>query len=95
VRELENVIERAAVLASGEVIGVDALPDCVIDFALAERAGTYRGPVSKPQEMVMIEEALIRFRGDKAKAARFIGWNRPKLYRRMQRFSIPRGFGRP
>ena len=41
------------------------------------------------------EQALIRFRGDKSKAARLIGWNRPKLYRRMQRFEIPRSFGRP
>jgi len=29
----------------------------------------------------MIETALIRFRGDMAKTARFIGWSRTKLYR--------------
>ncbi|HZI93073.1 MAG TPA: sigma-54 dependent transcriptional regulator [Patescibacteria group bacterium] len=94
VRELQNVIERAAVMAAGDVIGVDALPDGVIDFALAERSGPYPDEAAKPQEMVMIEKALIRFRGDKSKAARAIGWNRPKLYRRMDRFSIPRNFGR-
>jgi len=74
VRELQNVIERAAVLATGTIIGVDALPDGVIDFALAERATAYPGAAQKPQEMVMIEQALIRFRGDKSKAARLIGW---------------------
>jgi DNA-binding NtrC family response regulator len=45
--------------------------------------------------MAMIESVLIRCRGDKSKAARSIGWNRPKLYRRMRRFSIPGDFGRP
>ncbi|MFQ5701865.1 MAG: sigma 54-interacting transcriptional regulator, partial [Acidobacteriota bacterium] len=95
VRELENVIERAAVRADGLVIGVDALPDSIVDFSLAERVRQYPLASSKPREMVMIEETLIKFRGDKSKAARSIGWNRPKLYRRMQRFRIPRSFGRP
>ena len=94
VRELQNVLERAAVMTAGVVIGVDALPDGIIDFALAERCEPYPDGATKPQEMVMIETALIRFRGDKAKAARHIGWNRPKLYRRMSRFSIPGNFGR-
>ena len=74
VRELQNVIERAAVMTTGVVIGVDALPDGIIDFALAERCEPYPDGATKPQEMVMIETALIRFRGDKAKAARHIGW---------------------
>lgn len=94
VRELQNVIERASVMAVGSVIGVDALPENVIDFALAERSGPYPDDQAKPQEMVMIEKTLIRFRGDKSKTARAIGWNRPKLYRRMARFSIPPNFGR-
>jgi DNA-binding NtrC family response regulator len=95
VRELQNVIERAAVLAHGPIIGVDALPDCVIDHALAERSTGYPPEADKPHEVVMIEEALIRFRGDKAKTARFIGWNRQKLYRRMRTLRIPGRFGRP
>jgi DNA-binding NtrC family response regulator len=44
--------------------------------------------------MEMIESALIRFRGDKSKAARAIGWNRPKFYRRLRYFGIPGDFGR-
>jgi DNA-binding NtrC family response regulator len=41
----------------------------------------------------MIEDALRRCSGDKAKAARFIGWNRQKLYRRMKSFGIPADYG--
>ena len=61
-------------MAGGPVIGVDALPDGVIDYALAERAGPYPDDAAKPQEMVMIEKTLIKFRGDKSKTARAIGW---------------------
>ncbi len=42
----------------------------------------------------MVEDALRRFGGDKAKTARFIGWNRQKLYRRMKDFGIPADYGR-
>jgi transcriptional regulator with GAF, ATPase, and Fis domain len=94
VRELQNVIERAAVLAGGPVIGVDSLPDGIVDHALAERSAGYPREADRPHETVMIESALIRFRGDKAKTARFIGWHRQKLYRRMRRLRIPVSFGR-
>ena len=93
VRELQNVMERAAVMASSAVIGVDALPDSIIEFALAERSQPYPAGAVKPQEMEMIEGALIRFRGDKSKAARHVGWNRPKFYRRMRHYGIPYDFG--
>ena len=79
VRELQNVIERASVMAAGLTIGVDALPDNIIDYALAERTQAYPDPTTKPHEMVMIEEVLIKFRGDKSKTARFIGWSPDEL----------------
>jgi len=55
-----------------------------------------RGRVNaqKTGEQIMIEDALRRFRGDKTKAARFIGWNRQKLYRRIRSFAIPTDFGK-
>jgi len=42
----------------------------------------------------MIEDALRRFQGDKTKAARYIGWNRQKLYRRIKSFAISTDFGK-
>jgi two-component system NtrC family response regulator len=96
VRELENVVEAGLVLAAEGVIGVAELPERIIDHALAEPSGTmesYTGD-GKPRERVMIELALNRFNGDKAKAARYIGWSRPKLYRHMARYGVPRNFGK-
>ncbi len=45
------------------------------DYALAEKSELYPNGQAKPHERVMIEKALIRFREDKAKTARFIGWS--------------------
>ncbi len=93
VRELQNVVEAALVLAAGGVIGVGELPERIIDHALSEPEGTALGE-GRPHERVMIEMALARFSGDKAKAARFIGWSRPKLYRLMARYGISLRFGK-
>jgi two-component system NtrC family response regulator len=94
VRELQNVIEAGLVLAAGGVIGVAELPERIIDHALAE-PGSIRAGDGKSAEQVMIELALARFGGDKAKAARHIGWSRPKLYRLMSRHGIAPDFGKP
>jgi DNA-binding NtrC family response regulator len=93
VRELQNVVEAALVMAAEGIIGVAELPERIIDHALSQPEGTSVGE-GRPHERVMVEMALSRFRGDKAKAARFIGWSRPKLYRVMARHGIPNEFGR-
>jgi len=98
VRELQNVVEGGLVLAGEGVIGVAELPDRIIDNVLAEPDGAYDGPGGrqgqKPYEQVLIETALQRFKGDKAKAARFIGWSRARLYRKMARHGIGSLFGK-
>jgi len=80
------------VLTPGDVIVVDDLPGMIRSAAgLAPTNGN--GDGHKTGEQIMIEEALRRFAGDKAKAARFIGWNRQKLYRKMKAFDIPTDYG--
>jgi DNA invertase Pin-like site-specific DNA recombinase len=41
------------------------------------------------------KKGMIRMRDPAAASLAINGWNRPKLYRRMSRFRIPRDFGRP
>jgi Nif-specific regulatory protein len=102
VRELENFIERLCVLTRGEVITLRDLGQA--GFAAAGAHGLAPGDDPTPPrtgtgahrtgEQMMIEDALRRHHGDKAKAARFIGWNRQKLYRRMKSYAIPEKFGK-
>jgi transcriptional regulator with PAS, ATPase and Fis domain len=90
IRELRNVIERAMVLCQGRYLRVRDLPEGIVDFSLAERPDRYG---KKCAERVMIETALVRNGGNKARASAQIGWNRPKLYRRMRKLGIELGFG--
>jgi transcriptional regulator with PAS, ATPase and Fis domain len=72
IRELENCIERAVALTQGGIIHLRDLPDSL----LSENVVSFS---QKSGEQRLIEEALLRFQGDKTRAAAYIGWNRPKL----------------
>ncbi len=96
VRELENVVERLVVLTPGVVVTQDRIPAEIRTAAglpPARTNGDGGGNGHKTGEQSMVEEALRRFQGDKAKAARYIGWNRQKLYRKMKLFGIPADYG--
>jgi DNA-binding NtrC family response regulator len=100
VRELENLVERLMVMAPGPVVTIADLPH---EYRGAGPDPAGRRPSStgprdaqvdpRTGEQVMIEQALERFGGDKAKAARYIGWNRQKLYRRMKHLSVAANHG--
>lgn len=90
VRELQNVIRRALALASGEVAGVDDLPD-----ELVAAAGGQRDTAAAPSDGFFAERAahvarferqyltdlLQRLRGDVSAAAKLANVPRGTLYR--------------
>jgi len=92
VRELENCIERAVALARFEEIGVDDLPERVADFRSTHVAlvGT------ELTELVSMDELERRYilrvleaaAGNKAVAARILGFDRRTLYRKLHRFGV-------
>jgi transcriptional regulator with PAS, ATPase and Fis domain len=93
IRELENVVQRAVALSDGRRIDAADLPDRIRHMMITEDSPDYTGD-GKGGEQLMIEKALHNFEGDKTRAAQFIGWSRPKLYRRMRVYGIPIDFGR-
>lgn len=84
VRELRNVIQRAGLLAQGERIEVGDLN--LPRMAVAPRATT---PTVDPDRS-RIESALAHSHGIIAQAAAELGLSRQALYRRMDRYGIPR-----
>jgi transcriptional regulator with PAS, ATPase and Fis domain len=94
IRELENIVQRAVALSEADRIDATELPDRIRHVMITEESREYSG-AGKGGEQLMIEKALHNSEGDKTHAARFIGWSRPKLYRRMRHFGIPINFGRP
>jgi DNA-binding NtrC family response regulator len=93
IRELENVIQRAVALGDTRRIEAGDLPDRIRHVMITEEAPHYSG-AGKAGEQLLIEKALFNYDGDKTRAARFIGWSRPKLYRRMRAYGIAKDFGR-
>ncbi len=90
VRELENALERAAVLAGGEGIGVEHLPDRVVEPP-AERLVSDAAP-SNPT-LDTIERAYILWvleaeEGNKARAAEVLGIDPSTLYRKLNRYGV-------
>ena len=84
VRELRNAVQRAALL-SGELIEAAALGLA----PLAADGGT-PGHGDEP-DRAAIEDALQRAGGVLAQAAADLGMSRQALYRRLDRYGIPRG----
>jgi DNA-binding NtrC family response regulator len=80
-------------LGDGLRIEPEDLPDRIRHLMITEEPPHYSA-AGKAGEQLLIEKALFNFEGDKTRAARFIGWSRPKLYRRMRAYGIPIAFGR-
>ncbi|HXY69933.1 MAG TPA: sigma-54 dependent transcriptional regulator [Gemmatimonadales bacterium] len=80
VRELDHAIERAVLLAAGEVVRAG-------DLALQAPSGPAPGLESmtlEDVERVLIQKALARFGGNVSQAAKQLGVSRSALYRRLK-----------
>jgi two-component system, NtrC family, response regulator AtoC len=95
VRELENVIRRAAVLVSGPVIDAEDLTRILeagkvsAQSSLAADLLEMRfGDARRTLEKTLIERALRQSAGNKAQAARILGIRRQQLYLLMKSLGI-------
>lgn len=88
VRELENMIERAVVLARGDYITIDDIP------SLAQSTGTpAEGGIRETvgvMEKQMITEALVKADWVQTKAASFLGISERMLRYKMKKYAISR-----
>ena len=96
IRELQNAIERALILADGELISAGQLG--IVPRALGDVAtpGTPTTDIERrtdvralaEMEKYMIVEALRRANGNKSRAAAALGLSRTQLLRRLRRFGL-------
>jgi two-component system NtrC family response regulator len=92
VRELENVVERLVVLAPGDEITVEELPD----FLRRERAPLEAIHLELPPEGISLEaverelvvRALQKFNWNQTKAAEYLDISRKVLIYRMEKFNL-------
>lgn len=84
IRQLKNVIERAAVLAKGSTITVRELSDEIRQFAMGRAvAGSVIKPLRELEEAA-IRSALLECRGNKSRVAEMLGISRKSLYKRLR-----------
>jgi two-component system NtrC family response regulator len=94
VRELENVVERLVVLAPGDEITVEDLPD----FLHRERPTLEAIHLELPPEGISMEaverelvvRALQKFNWNQTKAAEYLDISRKVLIYRMEKFALKR-----
>ena len=87
-RQLRNVIHRAAIVAPDPIIAMEDLPDEVRTVAMDYRpAGVGKGDTSERARMLAV---LGECDGNVAEAARRIGISRMTLYRKIRKWSLSR-----
>lgn len=85
VRELQNLIERAVVMARGDVI---ELEDFVLGSSRQGRGDDTLEAVLNHAEKVRIREALAEAEGKRIEAASILDIDRTTLYRLMKKHGI-------
>ena len=96
VRELENIMERALVLAEGEVLEEDDLPflpqgqgpDTTLIDASFPPGGLDLNQAVESIEERLLRKALEQARGVKAEAARLLGIKASALYYKLEKYGI-------
>jgi two-component system response regulator AtoC len=94
VRELENLIERAVVLAEGEVLGLTDIPERVQKPEDAVAQVLASGELSIKKASRVIEESLIRralekTRGNRTAAARLLEISHRALLYKIKDYGLP------
>ena len=87
IRELENIIVRAIVLARGEYITKDELPVSLIQTAKPGRSGKLNEAITSTEKQ-MITAALNRTNGNQTKAASELGISERVLRYKMKKYKI-------
>src|SRR5262245_43687421 len=96
IRELQNAIERAPILAAGELLsgghlGIVGHSPTAADIASRRVAGESSPPPTQPLaevEKQSVLAALRRAQGNKSHAAAALGLSRGALYTRLRRFGL-------
>jgi two-component system NtrC family response regulator len=92
VRELENVIERLVVLASGDQITFEELPEALRKLRPAldtlQMEIPAHGISLEAVEKELIAKALRRFHGNQTQAAQYLDLSRKTLIYRMEKYGL-------
>jgi DNA-binding NtrC family response regulator len=96
VRELDHAVQRAVLMTQGDAVRP---ADLELRRADAGGAGAARTKLEdltlEEVERVLVEKAMARHGGNVSHAAAALGLSRTALYRRLEKYNLPRGEGQP
>lgn len=88
VRELENVLEQAAILSNDGVIDTELLPKSPAVDILSECLESAKGMSLKDLERQYISKVLKDVHNNKVRAAKILGIDRKTLYKKIVEFNL-------
>ena len=88
VRELENAIEHAFVICRKNIIGLEHLPERILDAVRRLENESSRPTYGGSSEESIIREALRRNEGNRVQTAEELGIHRATLWRKMEKYGI-------
>jgi len=88
IRELENVVERAATLCEGDVIEPVDLPPRLLEQSNGSRVDNTLKSVVRDSERGHIRNIMTQMEGNKKKAAEALAISIPSLYRKLDHLDI-------
>jgi transcriptional regulator with PAS, ATPase and Fis domain len=96
VRELANVLERAQILAEGNTITTDDLPENLLQASRPVPTPGSPAPAAGPDDLEgveqrHVEDVLRRHGGNKVRAAKALGVSRRTLYRLVDKYGLAGG----
>ncbi|MNJ86246.1 Transcriptional regulatory protein ZraR [compost metagenome] len=86
-RELNNVIKRLVLLSKGDEIGVELLPEEMINRAEKSNPNDLK-LVQESNERELILNALVQTKYNKTKAAKLLNIDRKTLYSKMEKYQL-------
>lgn len=86
-RELNNVIKRLVLLSKGDEIGVELLPEEMINRAEKSNPNDLK-QVQESNERELIVNALVQTKYNKTKAAKLLNIDRKTLYSKMEKYQL-------
>lgn len=86
-RELKNVIRRLTLLSKGDSIGIELLPEEMINRSQKSNPKDLKR-VQEVNERELIANALIQTKYNKSKAAKLLNIDRKTLYTKMEKYQL-------
>jgi len=92
IRELENVVERAVLLADGDNLKISNLPEDLL-YQGEDWKGLFRAPLTLKEarrrlEREIIQQTLLKTGGDKKRASKFLGITLRALQYKIKEYKI-------